>query len=213
MKKLRRTFVLGLLAFTSLFALAELKQGVDYTIIPKPIASENPGKIEVQEFFWYRCSHCFEAQPLLDQWAASAPKDVVLRPIHVMWPGRTDMEGHARLYLALKETGTLSKVHAKVFDATFRQELELRREDVLGKWLTTQQVDANKVLGAMKSFGVNAKLAQLQKLTSDSGIDGTPTFIVAGKYKLIPTAGKSLADEFTKLTELVAFARKQGAGK
>ena len=55
-------------AVFSLSALAagpEAFEGHDYARVksPQPVATGN--KIEVLEFFWYRCPHCFQLEPAL----------------------------------------------------------------------------------------------------------------------------------------------------
>ncbi|MGH8119113.1 MAG: thiol:disulfide interchange protein DsbA/DsbL, partial [Gammaproteobacteria bacterium] len=49
------------------------------TITPQPTSSGD--KIEVIEFFWYGCPHCFDLEPTLDKWLAAKPDDVEFRRI------------------------------------------------------------------------------------------------------------------------------------
>jgi len=39
--------------------------GRDYVELPTPQITETGAKIEVVEFFWYRCPHCHALEPLL----------------------------------------------------------------------------------------------------------------------------------------------------
>ena len=49
--------------------------GTDYDLISPPVRAVDPGKIEVAEFFWYGCSHCYTFEPLLQAWKKKLPKD------------------------------------------------------------------------------------------------------------------------------------------
>ena len=44
-------------------ARAEIVEGTDYTLLPQPRPTDSDGKIEVIEFFWYGCPHCYELHP------------------------------------------------------------------------------------------------------------------------------------------------------
>ena len=49
-------------------AMANFVAGKDYQVVPNPIKVEKPGKIEVREFFWYGCGHCFTLEPHMQSW-------------------------------------------------------------------------------------------------------------------------------------------------
>src|SRR5229473_5201701 len=69
-------------AFSALFlAFAACAQdspveGVNYIELKPPQAVESSGKVEVLEFFWYRCPHCYSLEPDLESWAKRLPRDV-----------------------------------------------------------------------------------------------------------------------------------------
>ncbi|MGH8307468.1 MAG: thiol:disulfide interchange protein DsbA/DsbL, partial [Gammaproteobacteria bacterium] len=65
-----KTLAIGLLAagvlLTSSAALAatSFKEGVNYVpVSPPQPTTVQPGQIEVIEFFWYGCPHCFAFEP------------------------------------------------------------------------------------------------------------------------------------------------------
>ncbi|MBV8659838.1 MAG: thiol:disulfide interchange protein DsbA/DsbL [Burkholderiales bacterium] len=167
----------------------EPRAGVEYDYMPTALPTDTPGKIEVIEFFWFGCPHCYKAEPAVEAWAKTLPKDVVFRREHVMWEGRSDMEGHVRIFLALKSMGLLDSMTQKVFDAIQRDHIELRREDVLFDWIAKQGIDRAKFEANYKSaFSVNAGIARATQLAGTYHIDGVPMFIVNGKYKTSPTS-------------------------
>ena len=76
-------------------ANAEIVEGKDYTALTKPQPVAGGDKIEVLEFFWYGCPHCYSLHPHLKTWLANIPDDVsfqyvpaILRPNWVPEIGR-----------------------------------------------------------------------------------------------------------------------------
>ena len=65
---------LGLVTVSSV--RAEIVEGRDYTILTEPRPTESGKNIEVLEFFWYGCPHCYDLHPLIQAWQKKAPKDV-----------------------------------------------------------------------------------------------------------------------------------------
>ena len=175
------------LAFGTLAAhAAEPRAGVEYDFLPTAMPTDSPGKIEVIEFFWFGCPHCYRAEPAVEAWAKKLPKDVVFRREHVMWEGRSDMEGHARIFLALKSMGLLDSMTQKVFDAIQRDRIELRRENVLYEWIEKQGINRARFEASYKSFSTQTGLARATQLASAYHVDGVPMFFVNGKYKTSP---------------------------
>src|SRR5947207_15808117 len=66
----------GLLLALPSYAQSSPVEGVDYIEVKPPQAVESSGKIEVLEFFWYRCPHCYALEPDLESWAKRLPRDV-----------------------------------------------------------------------------------------------------------------------------------------
>ena len=54
-------------------------EGVDYIELRPPQSVESSDRVEVLEFFWYRCPHCYALEPELEAWAKRLPRDVQFR--------------------------------------------------------------------------------------------------------------------------------------
>src|SRR5689334_20825206 len=82
MKRHRRT-LLAALALSPLLARAQAPggEGVTYTTLRKQLPVETPGKIEVVEFFWYGCIHCYHFEPLLAAWVPKLKSDTQFRRV------------------------------------------------------------------------------------------------------------------------------------
>ena len=91
------------------------QEGVNYTrMVPAQPTSVPPGQVEVLEFFWYGCPHCYALDPKVESWRKSKPAYITFSRVPVMW-----MEGHrstARLYYALEDMGKIEQLHSKVFE-------------------------------------------------------------------------------------------------
>ncbi|MGL4994682.1 MAG: thiol:disulfide interchange protein DsbA/DsbL [Deefgea sp.] len=202
-----KTVVLAasLMSASAAFALTE---GKDFKALSKPMPVAVTGKQEVIEFFWYGCPACFSVEPAVEAWAAKLPKDVNFRRVHVMWDGRNDMEGHAKIFLALQTMGLDGKHQKAVMKAIQTDRIELRDEAKLFEWVKSQGIDAAKFKAAYNGFSTNAQLKNLATMTRDYQIEGVPTFIVNGKWVTSPSMVGANDANFTKaLDELIAKGR------
>src|SRR5690606_16906739 len=55
----------------------ELQAGRDYELVNPPQPTADPSKVEVLEFFWYGCPHCYHFEPDLNAWLKKKPDNVV----------------------------------------------------------------------------------------------------------------------------------------
>ncbi|WP_374349662.1 thiol:disulfide interchange protein DsbA/DsbL [Chitinimonas sp.] len=186
----RRSVLFGLAALAAFGVnAAEPVAGTDYQVLktPQPIAT--PGKGEVIEFFWYGCPHCFHYEPFVEAWAKTLPKDVVFRREHALFAGRSDMEGHGRLFVALKSLGKVEALTPKVFDAIHKDKIELRDQDKLFDWISKQGVDRKQFEGAYGAFSMQAELKRQEQNVATYQLTGVPAFVVNGKYVVSAKGG------------------------
>ncbi|KPC52099.1 thiol:disulfide interchange protein DsbA/DsbL [Amantichitinum ursilacus] len=199
----------GLLT-ASVAAHADIKEGTEYKLLTPAQPVAVPGKIEVIEFFWYGCPHCFHIEPYVEDWAAKLPKDVNFRRAHVVWQGRNDIIAHAKIFIALNTMGIAGKYQQAVFNAIQRDGLELRKDDVLYDWVKKQGIDVAKFKAAYNSFSGSVEMNKLNKMVQDYQVDGVPMFIVNGKYVTAPSmVGKEDGTVLTVVDQLIAKERKK----
>ena len=167
---------------------------------------EIKGKVEVIEFYWYGCPHCYHLEPKLNAWLAKLPKDVAFRRIPAVWNPR--MEAHAKLFHALESLGLSEQLHGKVFDATQKDNIETHDKDAAANWLAKQGVDKTKFLASYTSFGVENQARRDGQLTRSYQVSGVPTFVVGGKYQT--NVGDAGGEEqlFQVLDKLIGEERK-----
>lgn len=183
--------------------------GREFTVLNPPQPTDNPAKIEVLEFFSYGCPHCGDFNPLLTQWAAKLPADVVLRKVPVSF-GRAAWGNAARLFYALEVTGDLKRLEADVFKAIHQQRTNLFDEKTIREWVTARGVDAKKFNDAFASFGVQSKVRRGDQMAQAHRIEGVPALIVDGRFQIATLAFEQQLAVADKLIERV---RVEKAGK
>lgn len=191
---------LSLLVGGAAFAAAEL--GKDYSLLNPPQPTETK-KIEVLEFFFYGCSHCFHLHPLLSTWEKTMPKDVQLTFVPTIF--RDSWEPMAHTYFALESLGQRDQLHDALYRAWNEQNMTLIDEDKIADFVAQHGVDRAKFMAAYDSFSVQSKVARAKQMIRSYGIDGTPTLIVDGKYKI---EGLQPDDTIRALKEVIVMARK-----
>jgi len=193
--------------------------GRDYTLVtpPQPTASGN--KIEVLEFFWYGCIHCYHLESPLKAWLKRKPADVEFRYV----PAAFDSSWLplARAFYALEAMGVTAKYHEDIFSAIHRNNQKALISDprAMADWLGGKGLDKQKFLDTYNSFAVNSRTQRTMDLTRSYDIPGTPALVVNGKYLTGPSmmvaADNNVSYErfFQVLDQLIAQARKERGGK
>jgi thiol:disulfide interchange protein DsbA len=203
--------VLSLSALPALADSAAAFEGHDYTRLAdiQPVATGK--KIEVLEFFWYRCPHCFQLEPGLDAWLKTLPKDAEIRRVPAVF--RADWAPGAKIYYTLEQMGLLARLHNKVFDAYHVERLNLNDPAILGDWIAKQGVDRKKFESIYNSFSMQTEIMKDARLVTAYGINGVPTFIVDGKYATSESMTGSEPRLFEVLNQLIVKARAERHGK
>jgi protein dithiol oxidoreductase (disulfide-forming) len=147
-----------------------------------PVPVENGGKIEVLEFFWYGCIHCYNLEPQIESWLKKLPNDVEFRRVPAVFNERWALD--ASIFYTMEAMGVLDKLHRPLFDAIHKDRLRTDDKEALTQWLGKHGVDAKKFLETMQSFGVRSKTRRAVQLTVAYKIDGTPAMAVHGRYTL-----------------------------
>jgi thiol:disulfide interchange protein DsbA len=166
------------------------QEGVNYKrLVPAQPTEVPTGQVEVLEFFWYACPHCYAIDPAIEAWLKTKPAYVSFSRVPVMWN-----EGHrslARLYYTLQSLGKLDQLHSEVFkeihvhgdllvaaDPNNTAETE-HMQTVFVRKFGISDADFTKTY---HSFAVETALQRADELGQRYRIDGVPTFVVNGKF-------------------------------
>ena len=174
-------------------------EGVHYETLdaPGPWQPVKQGEIEVVEVFAYGCHHCADLAPMLEAWKAKQPKHVRVRYVSATY------DPLARGFFAAQRIGALPRTHL----ATFRALHEERAlpanasDDELAAYYAGLGVDAKKFRAALDGPQVAADMQAALAFTKRIGLQGTPTLIVAGRWRML---GGSLDEILRNTAALVA---------
>ncbi len=173
----------------------KIEEGFDYRILPLAQPVEAKGKVEVIEFFWYGCPHCYDFEPELSAWIKRQPKDVVFRKVPVAF--RDDFMPHSQLFYALEALGKGDALNEKVMYAMHKENKRLMTENEIADWIASQGIDRNTFLATYRSFAIVSKARAARQIAEAYRIDGVPTVVMQGRYVTSPsiagTKAKSLA--------------------
>lgn len=182
-----------------------LVEGRDFVAIPggQPLVAE-PGKIEVVEVFAYWCHHCNNFEPQVAAWKRRQPADVAFRYLPAAF-SRDDL--YARAYFAADSLGALERTHEAAYRAIHAEGLLPQRGASAGEFATLYAgfgLDPVAFATAMRSPATDARMDASHAFIAAAGVQGTPTIIVNGRYRVI---GKTFGDMLRTTDLLVARER------
>lgn len=187
--------LLAACAFLVAASAAQAQQG--YEVLQAPQRTANPDKVEVVEFFWYGCPHCFQFEPHISGWAKTKPENVefitVAPPLNPAW------KVHSQAFYAAQVLGVVDQFHEPMFNAIHKDKKAMRKPKDIAKLAESLGLDGDEFEKTMKSFAVDAKIRQSMQKAKDVGISSVPTVIVNGKYR---TSG-SIAGSYPQLIDVL----------
>lgn len=174
-----------------------------FPILPaQPTASGD--KIEVIEIFSYACGACAAFEPTAKGWRDRKPADVQFTLLPMQYNPTWAM--FARGYYAAQALGVAERVHQALFDAVHVKRSVKTLADV-AKVYAQYGTTEPKFMAAAKSFGVEMKLNRAKQIAPRYQVEGTPTLIVAGKYRVTTASAGSYAGMFDVVDFLIAKER------
>ena len=204
------TLLVGLLlasACTAQSSTAPYTEGNEYVTLPAPqqrLGSE--GKVEVVEVFSYGCIHCAQFAPAAEKLRKQLPAGVTFKLLPA--PFSAEWLPYARAYYAAKQLGVVERTHMALFDAKFAQHYPINSIDELADFYAREGVDRAEFLRVATSPEATAKLKEDLALIQKWQVDGTPTIVVNGKYRV---AAVHSFDEMVAVTQWLV--KRELAGK
>ena len=174
-----------------------------------PQPTQSGAKVEVIEFFWYGCPHCYTLEPSVQSWAKKAPADVVFKRVPAI--PSDSWADHARLFYTLEAMGKLEEYHQKVFDAIHKSNVNLANKKIRDEWLQKNGIDPAKYAEMEKSFSVSTKMNRAKQMTYNYKVDSVPRVAVNGKYAVTMEGAGSVDRVFQIVDQLIGMARKEKA--
>ncbi len=189
---------------------AEIVEGKDYTVLASSQPTQDNTKIEVLEFFWYGCPHCYSLHPHLKTWLMNKPSDVDFRYVPAIF--RPNWVAAAKIFYAIEAIGMTDALHDKIYDAIHRDKIDLNNEAVLFDWIEKQGVDRKKFENAYNSFTVQNQVARSTQMSRQYQLTGVPALVVNGKYLTSGKMGGTPQDTIKTLEMLIEKTRQEKQG-
>jgi len=194
----------GLVATSTVFAAdapapAAWEEGKNYFLVDPPQPTASGDKVEVLEVFSYACPHCAHFQPTAEEIKKSLPAGAVFTYMPAVF--NPSWEPYARAYYTAESLGVVDKTHQDLFDALHRDHLPMRTIDDLAGFYAQHGVDKAKFLATSASFEVESKLQRAAQIVKADGVDGTPSIIVDGKYRVTGTS----AGGYPQMVQIVDY--------
>ncbi|MFB7666771.1 thiol:disulfide interchange protein DsbA/DsbL [Kitasatospora sp. NPDC056138] len=175
---------------------------------PRPVRTVE--RREAVEFFWYDCTHSYQLEAPLEQWAARHRSDVALRRIPAVWPGGPDEQAqlaHARLYYTLEKLGQVDRMQLAAFRAVREQGEDLTGEEQATDWAQRQGIDAAAFRAAYRSPEVDKAANGASALLVRYEVTEVPTVLLqGGRFRTSPSRAGGVQRMPEILDDLVARA-------
>ena len=195
---LQRLFALALM-LAAPFAFAQpYEAGRDYFPIEPAQPTASGEQIEVIEVFGYPCIHCAHAAPEVSKWRQTQQKDVRFELLPAVFGGV--WEAYARAYYTAETMGVVDRTHDRLFEVLHTERRPIRNMEDVAAFYAEFGVDKEAFLATLTSFPVNAKIAEATRRVPAYGVEGTPSMIVNGKYRVMSPGGE---DGFEKMLLIV----------
>jgi len=150
-----------------------------HRLVPTQPKIGGADKIEVAEFFYYQCPHCFTFEPIIKGWVENKPADVRFVQVPAMWNPMLVL--HGRMFYTnevLARNGIIKDGAA--FNTAVYQEIHRRNN-------------------RLTSFEVDQKMRVATDLARRYGVSSTPMIVVNGKYR----TGGAEVGSYPRLLELI----------
>ncbi|MBT8068548.1 MAG: thiol:disulfide interchange protein DsbA/DsbL [Gammaproteobacteria bacterium] len=182
----------------------QFKEGTHYVrMVPTQPTVGSADKIEVAEFFWYGCPHCYDMEPFINEWAENKDPGVRFVKVPATWNALVRL--HAQLYYT-EEVLVRNEVikdpagfREAVFQEYHRRGNRMTSEDAIMKIFARFGVSEEQFASTWGSFEVNQKLRVADDLSRRYSISSVPAIVVNGKYR----TGAGEAGGYPKLMELI----------
>ena len=182
----------------------QFEEGKHYIrLVPTQPTWGGADKIEVTEFFYYLCPHCYNFEPMLKEWQATKPANVRFVQVPAMWNQVLIL--HARMYFtaeALARNGVIedsAAFHAAVYNEIHRRNNRLTSESAVQSLFERFNVSEEDFTSTWNSFEVDQKLRISADLARRYSVSSTPTVVVNGKYRF----GAPEAGSYPKVIEVI----------
>ena len=191
------------------------REGVHYYKLSSPLVlnKRQDGKVDVKAFFWYGCPHCRQFEKPLSKWLGEMGGDIAFSKVPAVWNQKTGV--HSRIFFTAKILGVEGDIRSTAYRKLLDELERLDTSQQVYKQVFKQNTDITyeKFIKVWRSFSVKTQRKFAEHLARDSELTGTPTMVVAGKYRVVSNAAISLTGVLDVSKYLVKLEQRQTKNK
>jgi thiol:disulfide interchange protein DsbA len=194
------------------------QEGVNYSrMVPAQPTDAPAGQVEVLEFFWYGCPHCYALEPTLEAWVKTKPAYVTFTRVPVLWNEPDRALG--RLFYTMQSLGRIDELHGAIF-----KEIHVNNDPLIGTDPeNSAEAEHMQIVFARKfgiseqdfrakyehDMGVDTAMQHADQLIERYRIASVPNFVVNGKFVTDVAAAGSPERLISLLNDLTAAEHKR----
>lgn len=171
----------ALLIALAALTISRTSHAAGFETIDPPQNTSTSDKVEVLEYLWLGCPHCYALEPSMAKWEETKPEYVHFvreaPPLNPSW------ENHSRGFYAAQLLGKEDEFVIAMFEAIHEKKKPMRDKKKIAELAGTLGMDEEKFLATMDSFPVEGKLKRATAMAIKSGISSVPSVIINGKYR------------------------------
>lgn len=176
---------LGLIMAAATASPTAPQNGAEYRTLNRQQPTDAGKKVEVTEFFWYSCPHCFAFEPSLAEWVKKNADNITFKRVPIAF--RDSFIPQQKLYYSLEAMGKSEEMQRKVFNAIHVERQQIDTDATILDFVGKQGLDKQKFADVYNSFGMQSKVRQATSMQEAYKIDGVPTIAIDGKYITSPS--------------------------
>lgn len=162
------------------------------------IAEQGTQKPEIKEFFSFFCGACYRFEPIAQAMAEEYPE--AFEKSHVSFINYKGQGMTMNQAWALAEQlGKEKEISAAIFQRNFVQNNMMGTMEDFEAVFATNGVSKEDFNKMINSFAVRGMANKMDREAANYGVNSTPTFIVNGKYRLLPqgfSESENFVDDF-----------------
>jgi protein dithiol oxidoreductase (disulfide-forming) len=160
------------------------------------LIAQDPGRVQLINFFSYGCHGCMRWHPFLDSWAKQHAQKVAVYHVPILF--NKAWEPFARVYFIVKALKKNDALDTLLFETIQARTLDLSDKKTVAAFFEKQGVPEKTFEDAYDSFSVNQDLLKAKDLATAYQITVSPSVVLntpRGSYLITPNMIKKGSGE------------------
>lgn len=175
-------YTFALLVSSSAIGESKYREGEHYFAIKTAPTKSKSETIKVTEIFWYACRACYKLEGAIKTWEASLPSTVKFdRSPAVL---RKSMAIHAKLFFLPSLLKIEQELHNEIFKEIHENKNKLSTDKEITQFFENYGIEKSLTEEMLNSHDLSMKVKRADARARRYKVEGTPTFIVNGQYRI-----------------------------